>query len=178
MDTHRIYLPHTRTVVCRGSVHKVNVTNEGFLHYYQRRMEMRDRNYSESIVRKVQRLLEASNGTHEAVPTYGSTKLPNGETVITFDHYEQGAPIHFPLTRDKHALGESGDSPIPRRKTDTDRVLRPRVRHAQSAHVSHDFSNNSKTIKESSAPNELIWQAARAYLAKMTTKRALESCDA
>jgi hypothetical protein len=62
VDTHYVYMPHTRTVLTRGSVRKVNITDTDFMRYYQRRMEMRDPSFRQKVTDIMADVMEIATG--------------------------------------------------------------------------------------------------------------------
>jgi hypothetical protein len=137
VDSALVYMPHERSVVVRGSVCKVSISNEDYLHYYQRRLEMKNPAYHRSILRKVQDVLDVQRGAESIVQPRIEVDQ-DGQRVIKFDLpietaaqelYDQ--PLSMQLSGPRRVKFSRGDKEVPA----SDRVLRPRAAHVIVARV-------------------------------------------
>ena len=170
VDTHFVYMPHTRAIYKRGSLHKVEITDKQFLQYFQRRKELREPSLPfaqfEAGVRSI------TGNTQEGVVTENS-----GTPIVRFEESTVIQPVQRTVT--------VADIPstIPqrsRRNVPFDMVLRGSGRvpvnsaRLDNLHDEFDMStDHSYTESFDSLGDQMT--TLHAFAAKISTKQALQS---
>ena len=179
VDAANVYYPDTGQILTRGSLYKLEISDESVLKYFQRRKDMREttltsRSFQDALADiDFDTLVETEGQVTEA----SASSLPNLSMPLSDDDIHLPAPVQrVPATK----------TVIP-----SDRVLRSQSKTATtySAQIHYDLAamNASLSTNAPAAPTvptvsdddvmSHLHYAAHAYAAKITTKRALSSSD-
>ena len=172
VDAANIYFPDTGQILTRGSVHKIEVSDEQVLRYFQRRKDMRETSLTPKSFRKT--ALDMSvvdfRDTTDIESQLRSAKVPRLSSPLE-DAGKPGTsaqPKPFDMTLRSHS------------KTTANVANTYELSHSRNLATMEHQLHGYLPIAPGIARDDIIShfsEAVYAYAAKVTTKRALGSAD-
>jgi hypothetical protein len=187
VDASYIYWPHTHSVSIRGSVTKLEISDEAFLSYYQRRKEVKEGPLPyktwEITLRDLlaDKIKDSELSTQEGVSSQQDTTVDFEQQLQLSPDSTSNKPLSAPLFEAIDAEPDTRRNLKRIRTTMQPRTMQTRSSTqgsaAQKASVLTDSEYDTGITSNNDCLSSHLHEAVKAYAAKISSRRALEGID-